>query len=96
MIIALRTTSDRKCRLANVLPQFKESDFELTYGSSGWDAGLVPPKEGGGWENYVKVAILECLANFFPSGPTEKGPVGLDLFISGTVPPGAGLSVSQL
>jgi len=77
-----------------VLPSFPASEFELTYAGGKWDAGLVPPKEGGGWENYVKVAILECLANFFPAGPTDKGPVGLDLLVSGTVPPGAGLSVS--
>lgn len=97
IIIALRPTSssERKCRLANILPSFKPCEFTLTHSAEkGWDAGLIPPKEGGGWENYVKVAILECLARYFPDGPGEKAPVGLDLLVSGNVPPGAGLSVS--
>ena len=38
--------------------------------------------------------MAECLSQFFGSGEwRSKGPVGMDLFVSGTVPPGSGLSV---
>lgn len=81
-------------RIANVDPKFKPAEFQLKHTDKGWDAGLVPVYEGGGWENYAKVAILECLQRYFPDGKREgKPPAGLDLMMAGNVPPGAGLSV---
>lgn len=94
ILIALRPTDDLRVRVANVDGKFKPAQFELKHTPQGWDAGLVSVAEGGGWENYAKVAILECLARFFPDGTREgKPPAGLDLMMAGNVPPGAGLSV---
>ncbi|EJT50844.1 galactokinase [Trichosporon asahii var. asahii CBS 2479] len=95
ILIALRPTTDLRVRIANVDDKFKPASFELKHTDKGWDAGLVPVNEGGGWENYAKVAILECLARFFPDGARDgKPPAGLDLMMAGNVPPGAGLSSS--
>lgn len=61
-----------------------------------WHVDFVKPQDGGCWDNYVKVAIAEGLEEFFKGGKgkTGKAPKGMDLLISGTVPAGAGLSVS--
>jgi galactokinase len=58
---------------------------------------FVSPKDGGGWENYVKGSLAEGLGEYY-KGHTgddkgEEGPVGIDMVVSGTVPAGAGLSV---
>lgn len=96
ILIALRPTDGLRVRIANVDPKFKPAEFELKHTEKGWDAGLVPVNEGGGWENYAKVAILECLERFFPDGKRDgKPPAGLELMMAGNVPPGAGLSVSR-
>jgi galactokinase len=50
------------------------------------------PSEGGGWENYVKVAFAQSLSEFY-NGSSKK-PVGMQVMMSGSVPPGSGLSVS--
>ncbi|BEI81718.1 hypothetical protein CcaverHIS002_0208780 [Cutaneotrichosporon cavernicola] len=91
ILIALRVRNDNTVRVANSLPSFKPAEFSLSHNGQAWDAGLVPPKDGGGWENYLKVALLECLERFFPNGGK---PAGLDVLITGNVPPGAGLSSS--
>ena len=56
----------------------------------------MSPMSGGGWDNYLKVAMAEGLSEFFKGGQGKKGkqPKGMDLVVSGTVPPGSGLSVS--
>lgn len=98
MVIALRPRKDNHIRVANLDPRFKPSEFDLAYRGK-WDAGLVSPADGGGWENYFKVALLECAERFFPGGKGKKSagaPVGMDVLITGNVPPGAGLSVSTL
>lgn len=93
MVIALRPRTDKHVRVANLNPKFKPSEFDLVYDGK-WDAGLVSPAEGGCWENYFKVALLECAERYFPRGPRSTAPVGMDVLITGNVPPGAGLSVS--
>lgn len=60
----------------------------------GWHVDFVSPAKGGGWENFVKVATAECLDAFFGPGSSRCEPKGMDLVVSGTVPPGSGLSVS--
>jgi galactokinase len=90
ILIALRVRDDNTVRVANTQASFKPAEFTLTH-SGKWDAGLVAPKDGGGWENYLKVALLECLERFYPNGGK---PAGLDVLITGNVPPGAGLSSS--
>lgn len=100
ILIAMRVTSSKepRVRVANTHKAFKPAEFALKHTGKEWDAGLVPPKDGGGWENYLKVAILECLERFFPGGKPKgvkaDGPVGVDVLITGNVPHGAGLSVS--
>lgn len=44
----------------------------------------------------MKVALAEGLGEFFGDGTGKTGsePKGMDLVVSGTVPPGSGLSVS--
>jgi galactokinase len=89
--------------LHNVLPSFKPSTFPLVPPKSSeaeWHVDFISPAQGGGWENYVKVATAECLEEFFklgksPSASAGKTPKGMKLLVSGTVPPGAGLSVSE-
>ncbi|WVQ78456.1 galactokinase [Cryptococcus sp. DSM 104549] len=62
-------------------------------GGKGWDVGL--DKAGCGWDNYVRVALLECLDELCPvEGGAAEGVKGLDVLVSGTVPPGSGLSSS--
>jgi galactokinase len=61
-------------------------------GQGEWHVSYTSPAEGGGWENYVKVAFAQCLSEFFGIGST-KGPVGMQVMMSGSVPPGSGLSV---
>lgn len=61
----------------------------------GWHVDFVSPAKGGGWENYVKVATAECLDAFFGPQSSRGQPKGMDLVVSGTVPPGSGLSVSH-
>lgn len=102
ILIAMRVTSSAspRVRVSNTVASFRPAEFALTHTGKGWDAGLVPPKDGGGWENYLKVAILECLERFFPNGKPKAGvkaagPVGIDVLITGNVPHGAGLSVSS-
>ncbi|KAL1411058.1 galactokinase [Vanrija albida] len=90
IIIALRPREGPTVRLANVDPRFPPAEFELRRTETGWDADF--DGSASYWGNYAKAAILECLARFFPPG--SKDPVGLDLLMSGTVPPGAGLSSS--
>ncbi|WVQ71790.1 galactokinase [Cryptococcus sp. DSM 104548] len=72
--------------------------FSLTppseQGRRSWDVGL---KDAGGWDKYVRVALLECLDELFPGGKRVeegKAAVGLEVLISGTIPPGSGLSSS--
>ncbi|ODN98441.1 galactokinase [Cryptococcus wingfieldii CBS 7118] len=63
-------------------------------GRESWDVGL---KDAEGWDKYVRVALLECLEELFPGGKRVdegKAPVGLEVLISGTIPPGSGLSSS--
>lgn len=98
MVIAILPRKDSHFRVANLNPAFKTGEFDLTYNGSEWDAGLVSPAEGGCWDNYFKVALLECVARFFPGGKPKagveaSGPVGMDVLITGNVPHGAGLSV---
>jgi galactokinase len=101
IILALRPTSNPTVTLYNVLPSFKPSAFPLTppkEGSGEWHVDFVSPAEGGGWENYVKVATAECLETFFKAGSSQvagRQPKGMELVVSGTVPPGSGLSVGQ-
>lgn len=62
----------------------------------GWHVDFISPAKGGGWENYVKVATAECLDAYFGPGSEKQGePKGMELVVSGTVPPGSGLSVSR-
>ena len=64
-------------------------------GQNGWHVDFVSPKDGGGWDNYLKVALQEGLEEYFKEGKRDgKEPVGMDLMMCGTVPPGSGLSVS--
>ncbi|ORX33774.1 ribosomal protein S5 domain 2-type protein [Kockovaella imperatae] len=99
ILMALRPRSGTKrVRLANVLLKFKATSFEMTHQPSerGWHVDFVSPKDGGGWDNYLKVALQEGLEEFFKSGVDRNGkePIGMDLLVSGTVPPGSGLSSS--
>ncbi|RSH93929.1 galactokinase [Saitozyma podzolica] len=90
-----------------VLPAAIEQDIilaltptdEPTSSEAEWHVDFISPAQGGGWENYVKVATAECLEEFFklgksPSASAGKTPKGMKLLVSGTVPPGAGLSSS--
>ena len=95
LIIALLPRSEPQVRIANVLPRYKSAAFSLTPPTSDegeWHVDFVAPKDGGGWDNYLKVALAEGLSKFFKRG--EGSPRGMDLLVSGVVPPGSGLSVS--
>ena len=99
ILIALRPTSTSRVRLSNVSPSFKSADFNQTPPNDDngeWHVDFVSPKDGGKWDNYVKVALAEGLAEYFKGGKSRLGvePRGMELMVSGTVPPGAGLSVS--
>ncbi|KAL7422023.1 galactokinase [Cryptotrichosporon argae] len=93
IIVALLPRSVPGVRLVNVLPRFTASEFALAPPADGrgWDAGPVPPKQGGGWENYVKVALLGYRERFVLGSGDGKG---MGLLVSGVVPPGAGMSSS--
>ena len=100
ILIALHPTSRPRVRLSNVLPSFESTEFDLTPPSEEnreWHVDFISPVKGGGWDNYVKVALAEGLSEFFEDGKgrSVKAPRGMDLVVSGTVPPGSGLSVSQ-
>ena len=85
-------------RLGNVLSTFKTTSFDMTHQTdgNGWHVDFISPKDGGGWDNYVKVALQEGLEEYFKDGKDKLGeePTGMDLLVSGTVPPGSGLSSS--
>ncbi|KIR59849.1 galactokinase [Cryptococcus bacillisporus CA1873] len=67
--------------------------FSLIPGQNGWDVGL---DAGGGWDKYVRAALLECLDELFPVGKEDERQeaVGMNVLISGNIPPGSGLSSS--
>ncbi|KIR39238.1 galactokinase [Cryptococcus deuterogattii Ram5] len=67
--------------------------FPLIPGRDGWDVGL---DAGGGWDKYVRAALLECLDELFPVGKEDERQeaVGMNVLISGNIPPGSGLSSS--
>ncbi|ORY28308.1 putative galactokinase [Naematelia encephala] len=99
ILLALRVipTSPPTVKLANVESKFKPTAFELTPPESStaeWQVDFVSPKHGGGWDNYVKVAIAECLQRYFKDGSYSKEPVGMELLMDGDIPAGAGLSSS--
>ncbi|OXG38945.1 galactokinase [Cryptococcus neoformans Bt15] len=66
--------------------------FSLVPGEKGWDVGL---DARGGWDKYVRAALLECLDELFPVGKGDgrQEAVGMDVLVSGSIPPGSGLSV---
>lgn len=66
--------------------------FSLIPGQNGWDVGL---DAGGGWDKYVRAALLECLDELFSVGKEDERQetVGMNVLISGNIPPGSGLSV---
>jgi len=79
--------------------KFQPAEFDLTppdEANHEWHVDFISPINGGGWDNYVKVALAEGLGEFFKGGKSKNGkkPRGMDLIVSGTVPPGSGLSVS--
>ncbi|KAF9220410.1 galactokinase gal [Gyrodon lividus] len=47
-----------------------------------------------GWEGYVKAGYYGVLNHYFPSEVVGSHPVPVDLLVTGTVPPGSGLSSS--
>ena len=97
ILIALKPRPGSTVRLGNVLPHFSQTTFDMTHqaGHKDWHVDFISPKDGGGWDNYVKVALQEGLAEYFAEGKhSGKDPVGMDLMVDGTVPPGSGLSVS--
>ncbi|KAI9637939.1 ribosomal protein S5 domain 2-type protein [Dioszegia hungarica] len=105
ILLALRpipgsSGSGPKVDLSNFNPKFKPSTFPLQAPASGageWHVDFTSPAQGGGWENYVKVAFAQCLSEFFGEegkGGEGNGPVGMQVMMSGSVPPGSGLSSS--
>jgi galactokinase len=100
IIIALlpRPSSTPKVRLSNLVSRFKPAEFCLTAPPKGtqeeWHVDFVSPNQGGGWDNYVKAVFAEGLSEFY-HGEERGNPVGMDMIVSGVVPPGAGLSVSD-
>ena len=84
-----------------MLSDFQAAEFNQTppgEDNSEWHVNFIPPHQGGGWDNYVKVALAEGLSEYFKAGKGLNGrePRGMDLVVSGTVPPGSGLSVSEI
>ncbi|KAK8869627.1 galactokinase [Kwoniella newhampshirensis] len=84
-------------RLANIDKKhhYPPCDFPITHSGEEWDVKLTEAK---GWDKYVRVALLECLEELFPGGEelsgSDKHASGMDVLVSGTVPPGSGLSSS--
>lgn len=62
--------------------------FTMT-SATDWDVGLN--KDNMGWEGYVKAAVLGVLEAHFPS---DGNPRGMQMLVTGNIPPGSGLSVS--
>lgn len=98
ILIAILPTQNPTVKLENIHSRFKSSTFDLTPPSNGnpeWHVDFISPTKGGGWENYVKVAMTECLERFYKDGKGESdvGPKGMELLVDGVVPAGAGLSV---
>ncbi|OCF36635.1 galactokinase [Kwoniella heveanensis BCC8398] len=95
----IQSESKAVVRISNVEGRYHSSEFTFshdplkkTISDNGWD---VEQDKAKGWDRYVRFAILECLAELFPDGPTSfHAPNGMEIMVSGTVPAGSGLSSS--
>ncbi|WVF71975.1 hypothetical protein IAT40_006785 [Kwoniella sp. CBS 6097] len=92
-------TAKTVVKISNIESKYHSSEFTLSHdplkkeiSDNGWD---VEQDRARGWDRYVQFAILECLAELFPDGPRQShAPRGMEIMVSGTVPPGSGLSSS--
>ena len=74
-------------------PSFTSADFIQAPpqdDTGEWHVDFVSPKNGGKWDNYVKVALVEGLGEYFKGGKSRLGvePKGMELMVSGTVSSG--------
>ena len=91
------TASPPTISISNVQARFAPCSFPLVRDPStgGWDVELTT---FAGWESYMKAVLKQGLTTYFDGdGRRQQGsePSGMDVVVSGNVPPGSGLSVSR-
>ena len=81
-----------RIRIANVDRKFLSREFEVT-----WEGGVEIDATVHEWSNYFKAGMqgaLEFMRDNSIGPVADRGLVGMDVLVSGTVPAGAGLSSS--
>jgi galactokinase len=92
ILFAISPTSNPCINISNVQTRFAPASFPLVRDPStgAWDIELT---SFAGWESYMKAVVKQGLADFFTGQEQGEGPRGIDIVVSGNVPPGSGLSV---
>ncbi len=80
--LAFSPREDNLIQLRNQDRAFAPADFRNT--------AAIEPSQRGAWENYCKAAIVGLNAHFHP-----ERYAGMDLYVDGDIPSGAGLSSSS-
>ena len=89
------STASPAINISNVQTRFTPASFPLLYdkATGAWDVEIA---SFAGWESYMKAVLKQGLATYFDGSEEGKEPRGMDIVVSGNVPPGSGLSVRLL